>query len=385
MQVNRNDLLNTAFFIILVLSDLFSKIMPSFMGYADELFCLFLLAKILLKKKIDIKRIQYIVALGLLGIFGNFMYGLVADVNVVIYDAFIFLKPYIFLLYSLDFGNKQNKTIKYYSDLSKVMICVLFMFSIISLVASIGMTTDKGTFRFLSSFDGTVACWTIVFLSIIWNEKNKFSFWYYGLACVIIMRTGSGLGGLCIVGALLIYIFGERKRRFKGYYLIFIVPVCLFIARGEIQSYLLDANAPRALLYIYALITASHYFPLGSGFGSYGSAMAASHYSPLYIKYGFNMRWGMSVDYHPFLMDSYYPQIIAQFGFIGTLLFIMMWRELVWKHISVLNNTAEKYASIFLSLSWLVAGIGFGTGSVWGCAVFFTLGFMFSNNCIKKL
>ena len=89
MQVNRNDLLNTAFFIILVLSDLFSKIMPSFMGYADELFCLFLLAKILLKKKIDIKRIQYIVALGLLGIIGNFMYGLVADVNVVIYDAFI--------------------------------------------------------------------------------------------------------------------------------------------------------------------------------------------------------------------------------------------------------------------------------------------------------
>ncbi len=43
MRVKRNDLLNAVFFIMLVMSDLFSKIMPSFIGYADEIFCLFLL------------------------------------------------------------------------------------------------------------------------------------------------------------------------------------------------------------------------------------------------------------------------------------------------------------------------------------------------------
>lgn len=380
MIVNKNDLLNTTFFVILVISDLFSQIMPSFMGYADELFCIFLLLKVLLKKQINMKGIQYILFIALLGIIGNFMFNLVSELNVIFYDAFIFFKPYIFLLYCLDFGKKQDKTIRYYSFFSKVVLYILFTFSIVSLATPIGMITDNGTFRFLSGFDGTVACWTIVFLSMIWYWKNKFPIWYYGLAFIIILRTGSGLGGLCIVGALLIYIFGEKQRRFKGYYLLLIVPICLFIAKEEIQSYLLDVNAPRALLYIYAFITANDYFPLGSGFGTYGSSMAASHYSPLYIKYGFSSRWGMSTEYHPFLMDSYYPQIIAQFGYIGIFLFVMMWKKLVWEHISDLNNSAQKYSSIFLSMSWLIAGIGFGTGSAWGCLVFFALGIMFSND-----
>ena len=43
-----------------------------------------------------------------------------------------------------------------------------------------------------------------------------------------------------------------------------------------------------------------------------------------------------------------------------------------------LEDKGKKYAALFLILSWLIAGIGFGTGSVWGCSVFWILGIIYN-------
>ena len=382
MKINIQSLKDTLFFIALIMADLFSRRLPSFWGYIDEVIALYFILKMihmLLYKGIKLKTISFFLILILFGVCSNIISTVVSNPILIVYDIFLFCKPYIYLGYLLVYRKKYvETTLYYYSIISKVMLWVLLLFSTITISTPLDMLMDRGTFRFWSPFDGTVACWTLIFLTIIWSYHGKMHIIYYIMSCFIILRTGSGLGGLCIVFSILLYFFGQKQKKFKWYYLLIIVPVCLLVARTEIESYLLDENAPRSLLYMYAFITANAYFPFGSGFASYGSSVAASNYSHLYLKYGFNNRWGMSVDYHPFLMDSYYPQIIAQFGYIGLLIYLLIlsgiFKEVVFK----LEDKGKKYAALFLILSWLIAGIGFGTGSVWGCSVFWILGIIYN-------
>ena len=86
----------------------------------------------------------------------------------------------------------------------------------------------------------------------------------------------------------MIYFFVEKQKKFHWYYLIPIGIFGLWISWNEISNYLLDSTAPRAELFIFGIITAIKYFPIGSGFSTYASSMAVSYYSKLYYIYGFN-------------------------------------------------------------------------------------------------
>ena len=59
------------------------------------------------------------------------------------------------------------------------------------------------------------------------------------------------------------------------------------------------------------------HFPFGTGFGSFGSSIAANYYSPIYERLGYQNNYGMSSEYSGFLTDCFWPTIFAQFGFIG--------------------------------------------------------------------
>ena len=50
--------------------------------------------------------------------------------------------------------------------------------------------------------------------------------------------------------------------------------------------------------------------------------MAAEHYSILYSQLGYENYWGMGSISNMFLTDNFWPIIIAQFGFIGLIIFI---------------------------------------------------------------
>ena len=100
---------------------------------------------------------------------------------------------------------------------------------------------------------------------------------------------------------------------------------------------------------------------------------AISEYSKLYYEYGFNKRWGMSEEYHPFLMDSYYPQIIGQFGYFGSVLYFSFLFTVLKKIILRVSDNNCRCSCLFLFFSWCIAGFGFGTASSWGCTVYLLL------------
>ncbi|WP_155804890.1 hypothetical protein [Photobacterium halotolerans] len=90
----------------------------------------------------------------------------------------------------------------------------------------------------------------------------------------------------------------------------------------------IDMSA-RSLMFLSSIDIATENFPLGSGPGTFGSAPAAIYYSPLYFQYGLNSVFGLeptslvegNVSY---LMDTFWPHVIAEYGFIGTGVYFFM-------------------------------------------------------------
>lgn len=99
-----------------------------------------------------------------------------------------------------------------------------------------------------------------------------------------------------------------------------------------------DATPPaRAALYIGAVEISSDRFPLGAGLGRYASWMSRVEFSPLYEEYGhiFSEIRGLDRENPIYTTDTFWPQILGEFGviglaaYIGFLLLILyqLWRE----------------------------------------------------------
>ncbi|GAA1944268.1 hypothetical protein GCM10009776_02560 [Microbacterium deminutum] len=70
---------------------------------------------------------------------------------------------------------------------------------------------------------------------------------------------------------------------------------------------------------------ASNYFPLGVGFGRYGSATAADYYSPEYTKLGFDGIYGIGSgpEMGKYLNDTQWPALLGETGWLGTVAFVI--------------------------------------------------------------
>lgn len=78
---------------------------------------------------------------------------------------------------------------------------------------------------------------------------------------------------------------------------------------------------PRAQIFEGAMVTAKNNFPLGSGLGTYGGAGAEKFDQSLYDRLGFHRYyWYGKKNY---LMDTYWPNSIAETGFVGALALLL--------------------------------------------------------------
>lgn len=66
------------------------------------------------------------------------------------------------------------------------------------------------------------------------------------------------------------------------------------------------------------------YFPLGVGFGKYGTWYASQQYSEYYYKYEMNKIYGLSPEESKYSTDTFWPAIMGETGIIGTTIYIVM-------------------------------------------------------------
>ncbi|MGY2066405.1 O-antigen ligase family protein [Blastococcus sp. SYSU DS0619] len=86
-----------------------------------------------------------------------------------------------------------------------------------------------------------------------------------------------------------------------------------------------EGTAARTLMTRDSFFVALDYFPLGAGFGRFGSDTASEFYSPLYLERGYQNVWGLSerTGNALFLTDTMWPAILGESGLIGLLVYVV--------------------------------------------------------------
>lgn len=244
------------------------------------------------------------------------------------------------------------------------MLSVLSLFSVFY---PTGMIDGMGNFALFSAYSGVIGFWASLLISYLYVANSTKFIIYYFMSFITVLRSGSDFAFLLIVILLCAYFFLNNRKKFHWYYIPPLILIGIYIGRNEIVNYLLSESAPRSILLRFGFKTANCYFPLGSGFGTFGTKIAAENYSSLYTAYGFNNIWGMSANDMRFLLDSYYPQIIGQLGYLGMLVFCCMILYIAKKYILTINNVEKKFGLLFILGAWLVCGLGFNNSNSWSC------------------
>lgn len=170
-------------------------------------------------------------------------------------------------------------------------------------------------------------------------DKNRF---FLLLDCLLIFAAQRTKGYLFItfvvlfvilgenrVTKLLALVFGSDKEKAKPVRMILTAAVfalvVLVLGKSRIERFLVYGMAAvRVAMHVMGIKIMMDFFPLGSGFGTYGSYLSGEYYSNLYAMYGMDRIWGMSRDFYPFISDVFWPYIYGQFGVFGLLIYVKM-------------------------------------------------------------
>lgn len=160
-------------------------------------------------------------------------------------------------------------------------------------------------------------------MTAFYSQKNLP---FIGMALVMLVFT---LRSKAIVAALvyiLLYIFIVTiKGKLKLWHIAILGIAGLAIGWNQISFYFIELSggSARSVMTATSFQIMGDYFPIGTGFATYGSNGAAENYSPVYVMYGFNNVFELA-SWNPeaFLNDTFWPIIFAQTGFIGTVAYV---------------------------------------------------------------
>lgn len=324
-------------------------------SYIDELFAAWMvILSAIYCRNINYKR-EFFVCLGIFLFY--FIYSWYWGVNIreaVWMDFLIQLKPYL-VFYSaclmnlrLDeyYKRKLNRRCKWLA-IFMIPFGILTQFGVI--------TTDAGGPRFTSM---------VTFIGLLYlyssHRKRKNVYWTFAIWTIGFIPMKAKFLGFYALALFLFYGIGGKRIKLNLKYLCFgIVALVLvyFAAYEKFSFYFLEGSQSdtmfaRPALYYGALEILKDYFPLGSGFGSYGSYASAEWFSSLY--------WSMSITRFSelsdglFLCDTFFPSL-AQFGVVGVGLFVCFW----WRRLKDFNSCYSVdnvyiYKCLFLIFSYFM-------------------------------
>lgn len=167
------------------------------------------------------------------------------------------------------------------------------------------------------------------------------------------LKTSFFCSGLLIFASIL-YFYQPIFSRINYLYLGFVTDSGVELS-GRLEMYLASLNV------------AKDYFPFGSSLGTFGGSVASIFYSPLYFEYGISDVLGFyppkyMLPGYNFLSDFKWTHIIAELGFIFSLIFFVLFFYPIIKFYKL--RKFKKYRSTFVlsfSVSTLLFIEGFGS------------------------
>jgi len=302
----------------------------------------------------------------IIGIVSNLFSGLSTPLFAIVVDIIAETKVlWIFFSVKYYFGEKAKRDfVRIVTPLAKVFCLSAFACGIVSQFVDIGMTGEVrygiNTFRFVfpMSFQ-FLAVGILMFATLTSNNKLRHANLYYIMGCISLMLAAKSSPLLFGVVFLFLLQYFRKGKELDKKTIAIIAIIILVLGTYQIQTYLMNKDAPRYLFFYYGGITANNYFPLGSGFATFGSDQAARLYSPLYHQYGFNDLFGMTIENGSFLSDTFWPMAIGQFGWIGFCIYVSVYVRIFLSLKGQVQFRAEEKAFVYSSyIQYLVHAVG---------------------------
>lgn len=306
-------------------------------SYIDELITVFLALYLLVNFKFVMKRKFFIIVFWLvflaIGYTSSFVYNY-QPVFPTLIDGLItssrFLIGYLFA-YVL-FTKAKKDYFGVIIPLTKIMTIVLALLTIHDIFFPAFF--EKADFRYfmysiqlMFGHPTYFVVAVVTLLSILTYDNKNHSNIVYLILCsfmIFVSFRSKAIAFVCLYWLFYFVLFIYKRKINFMYVGLASGVVTLGIAGKSIITYFFSSSrySPRSILLKDSISLMFKHFPLGTGFGTFGSTMANQYYSPLYKKLGYNSNFGMSAAESYFLSDSFWPCIFAQTGVFGTIAFL---------------------------------------------------------------
>lgn len=257
-----------------------------------------------------------------------------AGIGTIILDCFVCMKFMIYYWGGMELSKKRvldgKKAYACLNTLCKILSVFLFVLSLHDLF----MTPffEKYDYRFftyslelcfqhptyLAAF--CVTCMAVLAYGMKYDKGNLK---YIVLLSVVTCLTFRTKAIVAIVVIWAIYFSSVKyKLPVKGIVLVFIACIAVYLGMGQIESYYtVGTSVPiRLKLLQDGISIAQNHFPLGAGFGSFGTTVAYESGSAFYYSLGYMTGYykGQPIG------DGFWPGVFAESGWIGSIFFIIV-------------------------------------------------------------
>ena len=222
----------------------------------------------------------------------------------------------------------------------------------------------------------------LMLLTVFYEKKNLPAIGMGLIMFLFTLRAKSMAAAAAYVAIFL--FFGVFKRKLKPWHVIVLGVACVLIAWPKIHFYFIELadHSARSVMMATSVRIMKDYFPIGTGFGTFASAEAAKHYSPVYGMYGFQNNFELrdmrdlentmrliredsylmeclaedpsTVYWRPYLNDHFWPIIFGQTGLIGTLAFLVLVGFLIWCCLRVSRLDRYAYTGVLFAVVYLL-------------------------------
>jgi len=115
----------------------------------------------------------------------------------------------------------------------------------------------------------------------------------------------------------------HKKIQTKVRYILYMAIPIAILAWDKIYYYYVQGNGrfAKSIMTSTSIQIAKDYFPIGTGFGTFGSNYAKEVYSPVYYMYGIAEHAELGADSRRYLTDVFWPILFGETGVLGTILY----------------------------------------------------------------
>lgn len=367
----RNILL-ILFIDVLLFQNPLSRLLGLF-SYTDEVIAVagigaYVYRRMFVKRQVnDLRPVVFLCGFVLTGVLGNVIFQY-QPVKLVFIDLLTNIKFFFAVLFGeqLETTIRDQETRKLISLNLRIFSAAIFILLIIEQVFHIfpefdirhGIRSACLIYEHPTYLAASLSA-AIAFLTCFYERKNRIYIIFNLITVLFTMRTKAFLAAAAYCAVVYYVIIKKREPSWKEVLAASIGALALGARKVYYYFIFLDMKGARSILTRTAFRIMKDYFPIGTGFGTYGSHVAGQYYSPVYVKYGFESYYELrNSEIGTFFDDSFWPIIIGQTGLIGTvfyflLLLFLFWRVWNTKKVGIYEFAGGMFCMAYLFISSL--------------------------------